>query len=429
VDRAQTRLLLAMSALVAVVAGVLYWQGEREEPRDPDATAQVWKLDAADVVKVEIAREDGRVVLEKQGDAWQVSGTSVGAELRDRADEDSVRTLLDMLEGAESGVPVDAPADRAADFGLGEPPETRVTVTLADGATKTLDVGAATPVGFRTYVRAADGSIAAIGGDAARALSGDPAFYRDRKVLRLDPAQVRSVRLEGPEGTLEVKGQGKDWWLTSSVPGPASGAGARADADKVDDLVVGLLDLRYDRVMADQHVAEPRFAVTIGLADGAERWLRVGEPGDMGVVVETDDGRAGVVYPALLDQLGRGPTDLAVRTAFQLRPDEADHVKIEGLATLDASRDGPDWTAPGVDPGKVADAVELLANVPIRWEREPPPAPEPVEGRVTVTEADRSWTIELGPVLDGVRSARDTAGGAPFRVPAEPLDQALGGLR
>ena len=48
----------------------------------------------------------------------------------------------------------------------------------------------------------------------------------------------------------------------------------------------------------------------------------------------------------------------------------------------------------------------------------------------SVTEGDRSWTVELGPVLpEGYRSARDTAGGLPFRVPAEPLAQALGGTK
>ncbi|MEZ4241785.1 MAG: DUF4340 domain-containing protein [Myxococcota bacterium] len=72
----------------------------------------------------------------------------------------------------------------------------------------TLVVGDKAPVGFRTYVRAADGGVAAVGGDLGHTLLADAQTLRDRHVLRFDPAAVREVRIDSPDGTLRVTGEG-----------------------------------------------------------------------------------------------------------------------------------------------------------------------------------------------------------------------------
>jgi hypothetical protein len=316
------------------------------------------------------------------------------------------------VEGAES---------RPAEFGLGEPPEAQVELTLEDGTVQRLTVGIMAPVGYRTYLRTADGVIAAANGDPNRVLQSDAARFRDRRVFRFDPGEVRSVRITSPEGTLSVTGQGKDWWLEGYT---------RADPDKVDDLVVGLLDLRFDGVLPDNLVIEPViYDVHVGLEDGSALTLKTGDPSptDAGIQAVTGEGRAGTLFSETLKQLGRGPTDIGVSTAFSLRLDTADSVEVvRGSQPVLARRNGPAWQAEGLDDGSVYDALLELSKVPIEYRRDPPPPPSPVDLTVTVTEADRTLSVELGPPgEDGFRSARDKAGGQPFRVPTAPLDQAL----
>ncbi|MEQ1501718.1 MAG: DUF4340 domain-containing protein [Myxococcota bacterium] len=415
-DRAQTRLLMVLSALVLAVGAVLYFQGERPAEGDPDATAKVWAVEADAVTAIDVTRAAGRVRLEKVDGTWFVREPFDG-----RADDDQVRDLIDAVAGIDVGIPVPADPSKSGEFGLGEPPTARVSVTLADGGTKTLDVGDAAPVGFRTYVRGADGAVVAVNGDANRPLQADPARFRDRRVFRFDPAEVREVKIVSADGTLRVHGEGHDWWLDGF---------ARADADRVDDLVVGLLDLRFDTVIDEPPpIADPTYDVTIGFADGSTAQLRTGAPSpvDAGARALTGDGRGGTIFPEALAQLGRGPTDVGWRTAFGVRLDETDRVVFsDGTHTIDAHRNGPAWQADGFGDGDVYDAVSAISRVSITYQREPPPPPASVAYAVTVTTGDRTWTVEVGPSLgDGFRSARDTAGGSPFRVADDALAQAV----
>lgn len=422
-DRSQTRLLVVLSVLVVGIGGVLYYQGRQDASSavDPEATAAVWKLDAKDVVEVRVERASGALALTKDDGVWQVKEPFAG-----RADEDQVRDLVDSLAEIERGIPVEGATERPDDFGLGDPPNAKVTVKTAAGE-QHLDVGVASPVGYRTYVRAADGTVAAVNGDANRTLQMDAAKLRDRRLFRFDAAQVRDVRIVSPGGTLHVNGQGKDWWL--------DGYG-HADPDKVDDLVVGILDLRFDTVL-DQAapIAAPERELTVTFADGTVAGAKTGgnSPIDGGVAVSTLDGRAGTVWPESLKQLDRGPTDVGWRTAFGIRAEEADAVDFTvggaGGWTVHAVRNGPDWTADGRDPGRVYDGVSALGAVVITYQREAPPPPASAAYTVKVTEGDRSWTLEVGPPGDdGFRSVRDTAGGSPYRIAAAAMDPAFDAL-
>jgi hypothetical protein len=315
-DRAQTRLLVALSTLVLLVGGILYWQGNRDDKdADPEATVAVWEIEPDQVTAVSVVRTGGTLRLESRDGAWFVQEPYTA-----RADDDQVHELLDALRDLRRGIPVEGASARPAEFGLGEPPEAQVELTLKDGSVHELTVGAMAPIGYRTYVRTAEGAIAAVNGDPNRVLQSDAARFRDRRVFRFDPAEVRSVSITSPEGTLAVTGQGKDWWLEGY---------ARADADKVDDLVVGLLDMRFDSVLPDNLVIEPViYDVRVGLQDGTEHTLRTGDPSptDAGIQAVNGEGRAGTLFPETTKQLGRGPTDLGVSTAFGLRMDAADCV-------------------------------------------------------------------------------------------------------
>ena len=416
-DKGQTRLLAVLSALVIAVAAALYFGKDHEPAGDPDATVAVWSIDPLTATGVTVQRESGSLSLEKRGEDWFV------AEPADRADPDQVHDLLDSLAQMKLGIPVPNSAGHAADFGLGDPPNARVVLTLPDGD-HALDVGVEAPIGFRTYVELADGAIVAVNGDLNRSLQADLGRYRDHHVVRFDAAQVRDVRITGPDGVLHVHGEGLDWFL--------DGFG-RADGDKVDDLVVGLLDLRYDDLSgaADPKLGAVTYDVAITLADGSRVGLQTGEQTPQGVIVAGSDGRQGVVYPEALRQLGRGPTDVALRDVFGIRVDVTDAVKISaGGKSVEARRNGSAWHVDGADDADTFAWVSALAHTQSEIRREPPPDPSPVALTIEASEGDRRWTIQVGPKLaeGDFRSLRDAAADAPVRIPAPAIDEALRAL-
>lgn len=409
-DRSQTRALVVLSLLVALAGGLLWWQGEQPVDMDPDATVAVWSIEDDDVRRIVVARADSRLVLER---ADEEADWSVVEPFAAVADQRRVDDLLRSLTAMKRGIPVDMPADRAEEFGLGTSPSASVEVTLADGTSHVLQVGTTAAVGYRTYVRNEQGSVAAATGDPSRILGAEPERFRDTRVLRFDPALVRAVSVSSPEGTLEATGKGKRWALTGFE---------RANADAVDDWVMGLLDLRFDHQGEVPPLDDPRFVVRVGLEDGSVLGVDVGEETTMGVVVVGTDGRSGVVFPESLQQLGRGPTDVGQRTAFPIDLESTDAITVvTGERTLlDAHRNGIAWEAEGAEPRDVADRVRRLAAIPVEYRiGSPPPivAPELV---VTVDDPDTEPVVwELGPVQpDETRTLHERdSDGAGLRVP------------
>lgn len=403
-DPRQARLLLVLTTvLLALVAALTFWEAP-DASADPEATAEVWRVEAEAVARVEVDRAAGRLVLERTGDAWRLVEPAAAD-----ADPDRVADLLDELAHLRRGVPV--PTDDPAAFGLGADPVARVEVVLEGGERRALVVGDRAPVGYRTYVRGADGGVVAVEGRPGDRLTDPADAYRDRRVLRFRPEAVRRVTLEGPEGALTVRGEGKRWWLEGFT---------RADPDAVDDLVMGLLDLRFDTF---DDVGEPPDApvrtATVEFEDGGTSRLLVGEPGPGGTPVWAD-GRRGRALTAALALLGQGPTDLGDARAFPLDPHRADTVvTIRGARRWEAVREGRDWKAEGAS---AADRIGRIAEARIHYRREPVPALTEVWATVEVREGADTRVVEVGQVLDGTwRVARDRDGGEPYLVPLDDL--------
>ncbi|MCA9494256.1 MAG: DUF4340 domain-containing protein [Myxococcales bacterium] len=409
-DRSQTRPLVVLSALVAIAGGILWWQGEQDVDMDPDATVEVWSVEDDEVRRIAVTGAGGRVVLERPDDQtdWSVVEPFQAIADQRRADD-----LLRSLTAMKRGIPVDMPADRAEEFGLGTSPTASVEITLSDGRVQVLQVGSTAAVGYRTYVRNEQGRVAAATGDPSRLLSAEPERFRDTRVLRFDPALVRAVSVASPEGTLEATGKGKRWELTGFE---------RANADAVDDWIMGLLDLRFDHQGEVAPLEEPRFVVRVGLEDGSVLGIDVGDESTMGIVVAGTDGRSGVVFPESLQQLSRGPTDVGQRTAFLIDPESTDEVQVakDDRVLLDARRNGAAWEAEGVEARDVAERVRRLASLPVEYRLEPPPAIGAPELVVTVDDPDAEPVVwELGPVQpDETRTLHERGSeGSGLRVP------------
>lgn len=399
----QLRWMIGLSLTVLALVAALSWSDpDAPDPADPDATRIVWELpDLAAVTRIEREVKGETLTLVRDAAGWRMESPDQA-----EADSDIVERFLDDLRELDRGVPVDVGTTPAADFGLGDPPAARVKLTLADGVKEAV-YGDPAPVGYRTYARDQEGAVVAVGGRSELLFQPASAF-RDHHVLRLDPAQVRKVTLDHEGHHLAVSGVGTRWWVEGFT---------RADPDRVDDLVMGLLDLRFDRVMdLGGPVADPRAVVTIELADGTVHTLRVGERTPMGDVVDGPTA-SGFVFPESLALLAMGPTDLGDRRAFPLDPERATRVQVvQGDVTWEATRDGMVWRSADRDDAATLARVTALAQASIAYRMEPVEPPSPVEATVLVWVGEDRQTIELGPVVDGFRAAVDVGGGAPYRV-------------
>lgn len=420
-DRTQTRLIGALSLILIGASSLLWWQ-EREpeiEVSDPEATEDVWQVSVDQIQAVVLQRAAATVRLEQGDDGawWVVEPFSA------LADRGQVQDLLSTLAAVQRGIPIDAPGGDLAPFGLGTQPTVRVTITTEAGQ-QVLEVGDRAPVGYRTYARGISGGVVAVRGDANAALQVPASRFRDHRIFRFDPAAVRSVQIVGPEGVLEVSGAGHDWWLEGF---------SRAEPARVDELIMGLLDLQFADVLDETEPIEaPTYDVSVSLEGGGLHRLRTGVRTPLGTRVEAwgdpEAGhRIGLVLPELLLQLGRGPTDVGIRTAFRVRTDHSDRVNATfGTTQVEASRSGPSWTADGLSEGAAFDLVQALADVGVTYDRIPPPPPQDAWGRIVVHEDDRVRRVIVGEaIVDGHHHAVDEDGGAPFRVPADELAVAL----
>ncbi len=421
-DRAQTRLVIGLSIVLSSLAGLLWWQGSPTTAETDEATEAVWSVDRDALRRLEIDRAGGRLALERRGEQWWLA-----EPVEALAERAKVEDLVGQLSALATAIPIDATDGEP--FGLGASPAARVTWIPVEGAASVLVVGTRAPAAYRTYVRTASGGVGAADGDPTALLQAPVDDFRDKRVFRFEPAEVRSVRIAFPEHVLEVRGQGRSWHLTGF---------GRAEPDRVDDLVLDLLDIRFDEEVADL-VPGPGFAtVDVGLASGEQHTLILGASEGYGFPARAPDGRAGRVFDGVEKMLRRGPTDVGQRTAFQLRPDVADLVRVDGPSgSFEARRDGPDWVSPPHDAGAVYDRVAALSSLPVERSLDPAGPSDPPEAHVTVQEppppeggAPFVVTFAVGPRLpDGTRTVRDEAGPGPgVRVKADLLEPLLSGL-
>lgn len=401
----QARLLLVLTTvLLGLTAALVLSDGS--DGSDPQATAAVWSVEADEVERLTVDRSEGRLVLQRAADGWRVV-----EPYEADADPRKVEELLDELEAIRRGVPVTT-AGENEEYGLGADPVATVTVILEGGSTQTLVVGDPAPVDHRTYVRGADGSVVAVVGRPGDLLTEPAAWFRDHRVLRFQPEAVRRITLRGPEGSLSVHGARTSWWLEGFT---------RADPDAVDDLIVGLLDLRFDTFDDSGPPPDPPHRSVVLEFEGGERLqLSTGEAVGIGTPVWTSDGRYGRALPAALALLGQGPTDLGDSRAFPIVPHRSDRIVVtRGDRRWEAVREGREWKSDGAAARSLVDG---LAAATIHYRREPVPELTETWARVEIHEAGEIRTVEVGQVIEqSWRVARDTAGGEPYLVPLEDL--------
>lgn len=422
-DEKQTRLLTWLSAILLAVVAFLVFVKPPEEKKEGEVA---WEkltpdLKSADATGLVIARGDGTLRFERSGSTWTVrqgDGPPYAADAR------KVSAVIDAVLGAEATGGLGA-ADPGA-FGL-NPPYATISVLLPNDVTAGLVVGHDTPVGWGTYVqKEAGGEVLRVNtklsGSVNAGGAGGINDFRDKAILPGDLGEVTGLSLSSagtcaeapcPDQTLSLQRDAHGWWL---VDGERR---LRADEDKVQGVIDGLLELKAEGFTTDAF-PEPAAATVTLTRDGKPPvTLRFAAALDARRMLQSPlFPDAAVVEDTLSAVLARGAADWADTRLVPLRSGTLTKLTLRlGDQKLEATRGAEGWT-----PGGAETALADLAAVRVdRVQAAPAPAGAPAGDLVlespTVTER-LSFTEQ-----DGVWVAVDAAGGLPFVVPATEIQR------
>lgn len=332
-------------ALVACLLGAFVYLYEIEGEAGREAARETEKrlfsgFEAEDVEAIELTTTDGvEVRFERQGGAWRVVSPVEGAG--DAVALDSIASALAQLPRAGS---VQAAPGDLAQFGLGD--AAQVVRFEAGGASRTLRVGKATPVGGHVYVATDAGpGIAYVEGYRVNAWKRALDDLRDRRIIAFEPGEVERLAIAWPEagapdGTFEVallRDAEQRWQIEKP-------AAMRADQETVDGLLsnlaylqaTGFVDERTPAV--DAALRETALLLRWSLAGAeSEQRLRVAGLQDDARLVETTSGAIYRIAADRLDDFARHVSAYRDKQLGRLDAVGLERVELEFAATPDPS--------------------------------------------------------------------------------------------
>lgn len=269
-------IFLGLLALAAIIFLAIYEPLTRSK-REYDMAARhgiVLPLDPSRVKEIRISSAESETIIKRRGNGWQL-----GSKSKDRADAAVVNQLLKAAADLQFIDVIDAGEIRSdkdmSDYGLRTPK--RKIEFIGDG-NAALFIGKDAASEDRIYVRTDKSRDIFLVGDELLDLAfGDPSTFRDRRLTDLSPDQVDRFIIRRAGGEIEVARDSTGWRVVKPIH-------TLADAQKVDDYLRRLLDLRILEYVAEDTgdlsvygLAEGQNEISI-FAEGSERHqtLRLG---------------------------------------------------------------------------------------------------------------------------------------------------------
>jgi hypothetical protein len=283
---------VALAVLLAILGGFYYVYEVRLGPGREEAAARkgrVFTAETKDVTGVELTRGGETVTLKREGEVWQML-----APVKARGSKPAVDELLATVMTAKIDREIDPKPANPADFGLDKPVAT-LALTLADGKTRGLELGAKNPTGVWVYARERDKpAVFVLGESVLREAQRPVAELRDRTLLAFDVKEVTGFEVTTPDETLAVEGGPSAWRITRPVALPA-------DRETVAEFLDKLVAQKVREFVAEGPASRQPY--------GLERPVRV--------TVHTGKDKDRVSRTLLL-----GRVDAAKKGVYAMRPDE-----------------------------------------------------------------------------------------------------------
>src|SRR6266702_1370991 len=260
-------LILAVIAL----AGVAYFRFfEMKRPSTEEAKRQaqnVVNFDRSKVDGIIIQNGDEKIEIRRRDNKWRLE-----TPIKDQADGALVENLLSDLETwpKEGTIPakdIEADKGKLNEYGLNRP-KLKLKLIGSDRPPEIL-FGKDAALEGRMYVRFDNSKETILAKQSVKKdIDKKEEEYRDKKLTDLTTAQVRRIALKTPAGEMALEKKGEHWDIDKPLL-------ARADDEKVGDLIAQITTARIQQFVADDHgdlrpygLAEPRGSITLFSQEG-----------------------------------------------------------------------------------------------------------------------------------------------------------------
>ncbi|HWH90778.1 MAG TPA: DUF4340 domain-containing protein [Candidatus Binatia bacterium] len=263
----RTTLILAVVVL-AVFAYLRFF--EMKQPSTGEARRQAQNIVNFDRSKVDgiiIQNGDEKIEIRRRDNKWRLE-----IPIKDQADGALVENLLSDLETwqKEGTIPakdIDADKSKLNEYGLNRP-KLKLKLIGSDRPPEIL-FGKDAALEGRMYVRFENSKETFLAKQSVKKdIDKKAEEFRDKKLTDVTTAQVRRIALKTPAGEMELEKKGDHWDIVKPLR-------ARADDEKVGDLIAQVTTARIQQFVADDHgdlrpygLAEPRGSITLFSQEG-----------------------------------------------------------------------------------------------------------------------------------------------------------------
>jgi hypothetical protein len=241
-----------------------------KQPSTEEAKRQaqnVVNLDRNKVDGVIIQNGDEKIEIRRHDNKWRLE-----TPFKDQADGALVENLLSDLETwqKEGTIPakdIDADKSKLNEYGLNRP-KLKLKLIGSDRPPEIL-FGKDAALEGRMYIRFENSKETFLAKQSVKKdIDKKAEEFRDKKLTDLTTAQVRRTALKTPAGEMELEKKGDHWDIVKPLR-------ARADDEKVGDLIAQVTTARIQQFVADDHgdlrpygLAEPRGSITLFSQEG-----------------------------------------------------------------------------------------------------------------------------------------------------------------
>ncbi len=311
-----------LALLVLVGLGLYIWRYEWGQDVPSDETKEtILAIDKDKATGVSIESSDEETIrLVKVEDAWQVA-----APFEAPADGSAVDSILTRVEKLEAEEVVMETTDDVAQYGLETPSRTVTVVVEGQETPLVVEFGDPAPGGSGVYARTPSSPrIFTVATWIESTFDKTPFDLRDRDLLHVKRGDVRTLEVQGPEGSYSLaRTDAGDWAFTKPLA-------TRAGRWSVDGLLGTLENLRMESVAAEPAASlkpygldRPSRSVHLVLSDGTTRTLEIGSPAG-----EEDEGKyharekgssvVAVVPGAIVTDLEKGMGELRAKKLLEI---------------------------------------------------------------------------------------------------------------
>src|SRR6266566_8398592 len=341
--------------LAAITLGVLAYLRfvEMKQPSTEEAKRQAQNVVTFDRNKINgivIQNGDEKIEMRRGDNRWRLE-----TPIKDQADNSLIENLLSDLEnwqkdGTISAKEVEADKSKLNEYGLNKP-KLRLKLIGQDRPPEIL-FGKDAALEGKMYVRFENSKETFLAGQSVKKdIDKKPEEFRDRKLTDLITAQVSRVILKTPAGEMDLQKTGDHWDIVKPLR-------ARADDQKINDLIAQITTARIQQFVVDDHgdlhpygLAEPRGAITLFTQEDKQgQLLQIGSTPEK----EKDQtyvrfASRGFVYtvPKKIDEiLNTKPDDLRDRHLVRFDTNVLDRITIDApdKGRIVLARKGEEWT-------------------------------------------------------------------------------------